>query len=194
MTRMLAAAVALMVVGCGRPSVPTPPSPASTPPSTTASTTPPATTATTPRPTTAPEVTKPLSIDRFAKSACDSLTAQQVDSLGLAGLQRQSATNLCRWSTGKDTTFDVSFAALMNPLALRYQAANNGLWPVWEPMEIGGLPAVKGQLSVSRMCAVTVATGPKQGIEVIGASPSDDVDWCPKAIQAAEFVVRNLRG
>jgi Protein of unknown function (DUF3558) len=139
-------------------------------------------------------VARPLNIDRFAKKACDSLTAQQVDSLGLTHLQRLPATNLCRWSEGEDTTFDVSFVALMNPLALRYKDANNGLWSTWEPMEIGGLPALKAQLSVGRMCAVTVATGPKQGIQVTGASPSVEAEWCTKAVRAAEFIVGNLRG
>jgi hypothetical protein len=134
---------------------------------------------------------------KFARNACGLLTKQQTESLSLSALQVLDATDMCRWSQGEAATFDVSVFANVNPLTLDYADANKPFWVVFEPFNVNGFPAVKRQAGPKPPvydCNVAIATGPDQGIEIKGLSNGPEIDWCGKAVQAAEFVVRNLGG
>src|SRR5262249_48648220 len=132
----------------------------------------------------------------YAKDQCAALTKEQVASLDLTAFHAQSLSDGCRWSTDEKTTFDLRFAK-MDVLGLVYRDANNGSWPVFEPFDIDGFPAVKRQHPYDSSvynCNVTIAAGPSQGIEIIALNTGQPIDWCTKSVAAAQFVVRNLNG
>ncbi|MFD1046773.1 DUF3558 domain-containing protein [Kibdelosporangium lantanae] len=150
------------------------------------------------RPTTAPKAPRTLDIDRFARNQCASLTSDQVASLGLGAFRTTSFDTGCRWSTDEKTTFDLRFVKV-DTLGQVYRDANNGDWPVFEPFDVNGFPAVKRQQPNTDKdavfnCNVTVGTAPSQGIEIIALNTGQRVDWCAKSVAAAQFVVHNLGG
>jgi hypothetical protein len=194
--KLLIVVMMLVVAGCSGSPTPTPRTSTSpweppTPPQTTS------TASSLPsRPTTAPTAPRTLNIDRFAKNQCGALTKDQVTSLELTAFHTSSLADGCRWSMDEKTTFDLRFGNT-NILGQVYSDANNGLWPVFEPFDINGFPAVKRQQpdkTLVHSCNVAVATGPTQGFEIVALNTGQPVDWCARSVAAAQFVVHNLGG
>ncbi|MFC0109216.1 DUF3558 family protein [Kibdelosporangium aridum] len=190
----------VLATACSQSADPSPAPPL--PPSTTTpstSTAPPSTTSTaTARPTVPPTASRTLNVSKFAGHTCDSLTPQQVATLGLGGLERLDATTRCRWSQGR-TTFDIDLYPDKNTLVLPYQeSADHNRAAVFEPFEIRGFPALKRQISPDRRhssdCNISVALGQDRGIYIAGFGWDTSVDWCAKSVAAAEFVIQNLGG
>jgi hypothetical protein len=191
--RRLAIGIVVVATACGTSADPSPTP--TNPPTTTSSS---GTSSVAPRPTVPPTASRALDVSKFASHTCDSLTSQQLVSLGVSDFKRQDATTTCSWSQG-ETTFDIALYPDKNTLVRPYEEANNrNRAAVFEPFEIRGFPAVKRQMfpngTHTSDCNVSVALGPNSGIHIAGFSQESGVDWCAKSVAAAEFIIQNLGG
>lgn len=145
-----------------------------------------------------PPVEAPVDVTAFGERPCDVFTPEQLAGFGLdrPGEQRTiSAGNneACSW-TDSGTNGSLSVITFPDSDILEREYSNRDTYPVFEPIEIAGLPAVLRQNGAgSFRCVVIVGLAEQQGINVDFADRREPYeDPCGAARMAAEVAVGNL--
>ncbi len=189
----LAVAVALMVAGCnGDPAGPAPS---------------PTTTNSTSRPTDVPPVADPIDLRSVYEHPCAMLTTAQQNELGLRPRVEESAgdgTGTCKWAS-EDTAplyvyllrLNLRSDLLVDAYGRRDARDPDGdpIWALFEPREIGGLPAVTRAFSTTGdHCEVIVDVGNGENIAIAGSLETEpDPQLCDRLVTAAGWVVDSAR-
>lgn len=145
-----------------------------------------------------PPVQNPRDIRAYGDRPCDVFTTEQLTGFGF-DLPPDRTTTLpsgdktCKWiDSGHNGELSVTTYPDWDVLERTY-AAGAGL-PVFEPLQIAGLPAVAHQSAVGMTrCYVTVGLAERQGLDVIFTDLSEPPeDPCGAARAAADVAVGNL--
>ncbi|MCO1577803.1 DUF3558 domain-containing protein [Crossiella sp. SN42] len=185
----------MLLAGCDGP-----PAPSTTLPATSGGG-PPASSA----PSDAPTVPSPdLDTNRFAANPCGMLTTEQAKQVagGLPGEVRESALGpSCNWKAA-DTAAKNNLAITVNNqiggIAQFY--ARKSTFKVWEPVQVGGYPAVIALDSDARnmgLCALEIGTAQKTMVSVdtrLSVSAADYANPCQRTLAIGEMVVATLKG
>lgn len=140
--------------------------------------------------------TAPIAADirRYLDRPCELLGPDERTMFGLQGEPDQDTSNygsMCSWSGG-DIELMIDLRPTRNPLDVSPLEASEGL--SWEPRIVAGQPAGVRQQKPSRQhCELAIETGPEQGIYLVYKGLVRDVDWCGKAVEMGEIMVRRLR-
>lgn len=145
-----------------------------------------------------PVAKNPRDVRPFGESPCEVFTVQQLTGFGLdqPGEQRTITAGdneECTWvDSGSNGELRVITFPDSNILELEY--GNRQGYPIFEPTEIAGLPAVVRQNSAgSFRCVVVVGLAEAQGINVSFSDITEPIeDPCGAARMAAEVAVGNL--
>ncbi|MDD7939363.1 DUF3558 domain-containing protein [Actinomycetospora lutea] len=147
----------------------------------------------------APPISSPRDVTGFTTDPCNALlTEAQLGALGFDDVGRTSAVEStgepsCEWG-GRNSrqALDVVVVSRRDVLVDTYRVR---LFAVFEPVEIGGLPAVREQSYMGSIsCTITVGTADGQGLvtnysELDGGQADDP---CGRGQRAAEQMVANL--
>lgn len=148
----------------------------------------------------APEVRAPRDVRPSAANPCGLLTAAQLRELGLSptGQQRTDIVGdpECSWGSGSvNQRASLVLSPTTDILAAAYRAR---VQPIFEPTEIGGLPAVEERSgTLDSDCRIIVGTNEGQGLilnfYVFDPPPGDDPNNpCGRGQRVAEGIVGNL--
>jgi Protein of unknown function (DUF3558) len=145
-----------------------------------------------------PSVESPRDVRTYGASPCDVFTAEQLKRFGF-DLPRDRTNTLpsgyktCAWiDSGHNGELSVTTYPDWDILERTYE--KRAALPVFEPLQIGGLPAVahKSGVEIPR-CWVTVGLAQQQGLDVIFTDLREPYeDPCGAARAAAEVAVGNL--
>lgn len=134
--------------------------------------------------------------DASAIEACDLLTVDQVQLLGLApdsaDQQGSGKIQTCLWrsaifpsgSAGLVKNIETGVPILDGMDLIRESAF------FYEKLQVAGHPAVRGDSSDSGTCTITIAVADYQGVGAKADQPESDP--CSTSIRMAEFVLSNL--
>jgi hypothetical protein len=161
-----------------------------------------------PRPASAPEVTDPIDLRSSYTRPCATLTPSQQRQVGFHQYDpvdhesHNSQFGVCVWRHNPRPATEANYGYRLmlhvsgDPLAEAYAASNDrDIWPVFEPRQIRGLPAVVRSLSTpDDQCEVIVGTGNGQGITISGTITASDPALCDRFTTAAEWVINAARG
>lgn len=152
----------------------------------------------------APAISGPeLDLSKFS-GPCELLTSAQLASRGVtkAGTERTApAGPSCRW-TPDDRAFGTSFSAsiLTESKGLDGFYKNRADFEVFEPTEVGGYPAVNGDLLDAKSGACSTAVGVAKGegfiiqVNVNDQKLPEYKNPCSVSSAIAESVIENLKG
>lgn len=162
---------------------------------------PPATTSaspTPPQPRLAPPVTNPRDASAMAQRPCDLLTPEQRASFGFdqPGKRRELLGGVaqCMWT---DTASTRQLTASVNT---RQDRLNDGyrdreVYPLFEPIEVAGLPgALKQAVAGGMTCDAVVSLAESQSLEVSFSNlrPGTPMDACGEVRRITEVILGNL--
>lgn len=133
----------------------------------------------------------------FGEMPCEVFTPEQIAAFGLDGApERQtlpSGNEVCVW---QDSGYNVQLAVTTYPDSdiLEREYANRRGYPVFEPIEILGMPAILRQnIPSDARCVVVVGLAERQGINTDFTDLTEPYeDPCGGARMAAEVAVGNL--
>lgn len=145
-----------------------------------------------------PPVQNPRDIRVFGDRPCEVLTPEQIigfgfDQSGEQRMLRSTGSQVCDWTdSGSNGNLSVIIHSGWDILEREY--ANRATYPVFEPIEIAGMPAIERQNNVgSTRCVVVVGLAERQGINIEFTDLTDPIeDPCGAARMAAEVAVGNL--
>ncbi|MGW0516967.1 DUF3558 domain-containing protein [Crossiella sp. NPDC003009] len=155
----------------------------------------------------APPLAQPeLDTAPFVPDPCRLLSPPQLAQLGITVTGKQEDSPLgkaCRW-TATDTPAKINFALDVNTqlggLDQLYERKSS--FPVWQPLEISGYPAVvaddadkqfgqcRTNVAVSNTVLIAVGLHLKSGTD----KPADYTDPCPRGVKILEQVITTLKG
>ena len=134
----------------------------------------------------------------MAQRPCDLLTPEQRASFGFnqPGIRRELLGGVvqCMWT---DTGTTRQLTASINPQQDRLNEVyrDRALYPLFEPIEVGGLPgAVRQAIAGGNTCDAAVSLTESQSLEVgfSNLKPGTPVDACGEARRIAEVILGNL--
>ncbi|MCO1580075.1 DUF3558 domain-containing protein [Crossiella sp. SN42] len=155
----------------------------------------------------APPLAQPeLDTSRFVPDPCRLLTEPQLAQLGItvAGKPEESPLGkACRW-IATDTPARINFSLNINTQlgGLDQLYGRKDIFPVWQPLEVSGYPAViaddddqksgecQVNVAVSNTVLVPVGLHLKSGAD----KPPDFADPCPRGVKILEQVITTLKG
>lgn len=146
----------------------------------------------------APSVTEPRDISAFGNTPCEIFAPDQLTGFGLdqAGSARPLPGGVHFECTWQDTGSNGELRATAFPDSdiLEREYSNRETYPVFEPIEIAGMPAIMRQNSAgSSRCVVVVGLAERQGLNVGFTDLREPYeDPCGAARMAAEVAVGNL--
>jgi hypothetical protein len=145
-----------------------------------------------------PRVERPRDVRAYGDRPCEMLTIKQLKGFGFdlpsdRTFALPSGQKVCVWiDSGRNGELAVDTYPDWDVLERTY--ANRATLPVFEPLQIAGLPAVAHQSGIGiPTCYVTVGLAERQGIDVTFTDlrkPYEDP--CEAARAAAEVAVGNL--
>ena len=145
-----------------------------------------------------PSVQNPRDIRAYVDRPCEVFTTEQLAGFGF-DLPSDRTTILpsgaktCKWiDSGRNGELSVAIYSNLDLLERTY--LNGTTLPVFEPLEIAGLPAAAHQSAAGMpRCYVTVGLAERQGLDVIFTDLREPYeDPCGAARAAAEVAVGNL--
>lgn len=144
-----------------------------------------------------PSVDNPRDIRAYGDRPCDVFTTEQLTGFGFdlppdRTYTLPSGAQNCVWiDSGHNGELVIGTYPDWDVLERTY--ANRGSLPAFEPLEIGGLPAVVYQAGAVPTCDVTVGLAERQGLDVTFTDLRQPYeDPCGAARAAAEVAVGNL--
>lgn len=183
----------VMLAGCGGAPTPTPTTPTGS-----------AATSAKPAPSDVPTVPSPdLDTSRFAADPCGLLTAEQAKGPvgGVRGVRRESQLGpSCRWDATNTAARNNLVVTVNNQIGIADLYARKSIFKVWEPVQIGGYPAViaiDDDVRDKGLCVLEMGTAQKAMVTVeVQLSPgvADYANPCPRARTIGELVVATLKG
>lgn len=145
-----------------------------------------------------PPVEKPLDVRAYGDRPCEVFTSEQLTGFGFdlpsnSTHTLPSGNKTCVWI---DSGYNGRLAVTTYPDwdILERTYVNDAVLPVFEPLQIAGLPAVAHQSAVGMPgCSVTVGLAERQGLDVDFTDLREPLeDPCGAARAAAEVAVGNL--
>jgi hypothetical protein len=187
----LIACSALLTVTAACTTEGAPPQPATTVPTTTTKTQ---------HPTIAPPAIRTLDLTPVWGKPCAPVNQDLLAGMDLsdppANVSLGRELQLCVWEKDQPSGPRLAIAIeRSDPLGEIYRTSNGPRGAYFRPTTVAGMPAVFYSVNseAQGVCSIVVGTGPEQGITA-SAGGDHSVDWCVKAMVAAEQVVRYVGG
>lgn len=147
-----------------------------------------------------PVVEAPRDLSGYTRSPCSMLENRQARDLGYTSWSTRrlpDGLRECRFVVD-DPEWTLTLSALDGRDGSAFADLHRDRPPVFESLEIDGLPAVRTQaFATSELCRVTVGVAEGQSLRVDAAVPDDSAnipvtDPCARAVRGAQEAVTNL--